>query len=436
MKLYDTSQKKLITLNKKKIKMYVCGPTVYNDVHIGNIRPAITFDVLYKYFKYLDKDIIYVSNITDIDDKIINRSINENMKELELANFYFEEYLKILNKLNIDLPTFLPKVTDNIELIITFVEQSVKKGIAYKTDRGIYFDTSKVKNYGLISGIKKEENLNAVRIKEDIYKKNPADFALWKFTEKGISWKTKHGVGRPGWHTECVVLLNSLLGEKVDIHGGGIDLRFPHHENENAQSVAYNNINLANIWMHVGHLMVDNNKMAKSLNNFITAKELLHKYNSNSIRWMFYQTGYAKEINYSHNLITEAKNNLLKLEVGINKIKSNLILNNFSIDCKKIKIISKVINHFENNLDLPNIVMEIQEIIKLSSSLIRDKDWGNLQIYLRNVTTIFEILGIKFKDRFSNDNIELLKKWYKNILEKSFTEADKLRKILENKKIL
>lgn len=436
MKLYDTSQKKLISLNKKKIKMYVCGPTVYNDVHIGNIRPAITFDVLFRYFKYLGKDIIYVSNITDIDDKIINSAINQNRQELELANFYFEEYLKILNQLNILTPTFMPKVTDNIESIVSFIEEIVEKNIAYKTENGIYFNVGMVENYGIISKIKNEENIIGSRVKEDILKKNPADFVLWKFTKKGIFWNTKYGQGRPGWHTECIVLLNKLIGLKADIHGGGIDLRFPHHENENAQSIAVNGTNLADIWMHVGHLMVDNSKMAKSLNNFVTAKSLLEEYSPNSIRWMFYQTSYSKSMNYSKKLILESNNNLQKLEIGINKIKANLILNNFSIDSKIIKISSKIENYFENNLDLPNIVTEIQELVKLSRKLINDKEWILLQSSLRMITTVFSILGIEFEDIFSTKNIEILYKWHEKVLEKSFIEADKLRIILESKKIL
>lgn len=435
MKLYDTSSKNNIKLEKKEINIYVCGPTVYDHVHIGNIRPSIIFDVLFRYLKYKNKEVNYVSNITDIDDKIIDRSIRENIGELELSDFYFNEYVKILDELNIIRPTHMPKVTDNINEIIKFIEKMVDDKKAYQTKNGIYFDTSKIKEYGIISGNKIEDNISNKNSEDNDFKKNISDFALWKKTNIGIMWDSKFGKGRPGWHTECVVLLNKYIGLQADIHGGGIDLRFPHHENENAQSVACNQVPLSMIWSHVGHLMVDSKKMAKSLNNFITARDLLKNYNSNNIRWMFYQVGYGKPFNYTKNLIEESKNMIDKMEVEINRIICFLIINN-SYEKKKIFIDDSTDAYFENNLDLPNVVMSIQNKLKESSKLMLKKEWKILNDEINKINSILEVLGIKFKWQFTEDIIHKIKEWNLKLIEKKYNEADMIRSLLIKNRIL
>ena len=246
IKIKSSSTNKDIVFDQKKITIYNCGPTVYNDVHIGNVRPIVTMDVLYRFAKFMGIDVYYTHNITDVDDKIINRSKEENRDEKELANYYYEQYLKILDALNIKKMDLMPKVTDNINDIIKFVKLLVDKKKAYVVDGDVYFDLTQVKDYGSVSHQKIENLLEGVRKEKDDKKHYPLDFVLWKKTKEGINWKTEwNDHGRPGWHTECVVLINKYIGDQVDIHGGGVDLKFPHHENENAQNLAAYNKPLA-----------------------------------------------------------------------------------------------------------------------------------------------------------------------------------------------
>jgi cysteinyl-tRNA synthetase len=283
-------------INEGKVTMYVCGPTVYNYVHIGNMRPVITFDMVYKYLKYLGYDVKYASNYTDINPKITKAAETLGMTEREVANKFikaYEEDLKNYNCSNID---YRPRVINYLDDIFNFISKLIEKDYAYVVDGDVYFRVSKIKDYGILSNQSIEELISGSRVDIDEKKENPLDFALWRKTTEGETFTSPWGEGIPGWHTECVVMINKLFGDKIDIHAGGVDLKFPHHENEIAQSIALNNNYIANYWMHNGHININNVKMSKSLNNFILAKDFIKEHSANVIKLAFLSTNYRQPL--------------------------------------------------------------------------------------------------------------------------------------------
>lgn len=437
MKLYNAIKKEYVNLEiiNNNISIYLCGPTVYNHVHVGNIRPIITFDVLHRLLKQKNINVNFVHNITDIDDKIIKQAAKEKVSELGLSNYYYEKYLEILKKLNIDLTIKMPKVSNHINGIINYIEQIQQKGFAYQVDGDVYFKTLNIPNYGSLSNKKTDELEVGSRVADNNKKLSPFDFVLWKQTNEGINWDTMFSKGRPGWHTECSYLISQYIGKQVDIHGGGVDLKFPHHENENAQNIAINDCELAKHWIHVGHLNIDNNKMSKSLNNFILAKDILSKYSSNDIRWFFYQTNYANPINFTNQAIDSAKQSIENILYSLNIFKSYLILENKfnminSID--KDNLFSSLLN----DLNFPNAVSDINKIVKEANTLLRQKEYDQLNIKVNELILYLDVMGITYRDDHSEENIELLKKWneYKN--NKDFEKSDLLRKELIYKKLI
>ncbi|EGZ31645.1 cysteinyl-tRNA synthetase, partial [Malacoplasma iowae 695] len=437
MKLYNAIKKEYVNLEiiNNNISIYLCGPTVYNHVHVGNIRPIITFDVLHRLLKQKNINVNFVHNITDIDDKIIKQAAKEKVSELGLSNYYYEKYLEILKKLNIDLTIKMPKVSDHINGIINYIEQIQQKGFAYQVDGDVYFKTLNIPNYGSLSNKKTDELEVGSRVADNNKKLSPFDFVLWKQTNEGINWDTMFSKGRPGWHTECSYLISQYIGKQVDIHGGGVDLKFPHHENENAQNIAINDCELAKHWIHVGHLNIDNNKMSKSLNNFILAKDILSKYSSNDIRWFFYQTNYANPINFTNQAIDSAKQSIENILYSLNIFKSYLILENkFNMinNIDKDNLFSSLLN----DLNFPNAVSDINKIVKEANTLLRQKEYDQLNIKVNELILYLDVMGITYRDDHSEENIELLKKWneYKN--NKDFEKSDLLRKELIYKKLI
>ncbi len=439
LKIKDSSSEKYIEMNDEKISIYNCGPTVYNDVHIGNVRPLITFDVLYRYLKKQNKPVIYVHNITDVDDKIINRSIELHKPELELADHYFKEYLKIIDNLNALRMDHLPKVSDNIEGIIDFVKKLTETKHAYVVDGDVYFDIKSIDNYGSVSHQKIDMLLEGVRKDVDEKKKFALDFALWKKTDKGISWVSPwNDHGRPGWHTECVYLINKYIGKQTVIQGGGVDLKFPHHENENAQNMALNNIGLSKCWMHVGHVNIDGKKMSKSLNNFILAKDMLERYDANTIRWFFFQTKYASPLNFSYENLEKSKNEIIKIFKAINNalisLFSNKIESKYDVNAK---LPESFIAAADNDLDLPNMVTVIWEYVKNLPNLIRNKKFDELSDSINAIRNMLEVLGVKYLDPLKDFEIRnLISQWVKAMENKDYKVADAIRKQLNEKNIL
>ncbi|KAB6100989.1 cysteine--tRNA ligase, partial [Bacteroides xylanisolvens] len=296
---YTREKEEFRPIEENKVRMYICGPTVYNYIHIGNARPVLFFDLVHRYFKYLGYEVEFVSNVTDVDDKIINRAIEEGVTEAQISEKYLNYFLECNKALNALPLTAMPKVTESMDSMIEFINQLVERDFAYAVDGDVYFRIDKVREYGQLSGKKIDELEVGARIAEDSKKENPLDFVLWKKTDKGITWDSPWGAGRPGWHTECVVMINNQFHGKIDIHGGGTDLQFPHHENEIAQSLCMYEHNIANYWMHVGRLGLNNEKMSKSIGNVINVKDLIEQIDANAFRLFMLSVHYRQPINYT-----------------------------------------------------------------------------------------------------------------------------------------
>jgi cysteinyl-tRNA synthetase len=329
MKIYNEVTGKIEpfkTINEKQVLMYVCGPTVYSDIHIGNARPIIFFDLVYRFLTSEGYDVKYVSNITDVDDKIINRATEQNISEEELVKINEKAFLSVLEKLNIKPFYRQPKVTEYMDGIIKFIEKLIELDFAYSINGDVYFRVEKIDDYGKISKtILQNLNIGA-RIESNLIKESPYDFTLWKATTVGINWDSPWSKGRPGWHTECVVMIREILGETIDIHGGGMDIKFPNHENENAQNVACGN-HLANYWMHNGFINVNDEKMSKSIGNVVSANDFILKYGANAVRLLMYQTNYRQPINLTDEFIEQNNKIVTKFEKiydTINMVHSNV----------------------------------------------------------------------------------------------------------------
>lgn len=421
-------------INKGKINMYVCGPTVYSYAHIGNMRPVIFFDTLYRYFKYLGYDVKYASNFTDVDDKIINAALELGITEKELANRFIQIYLKDIksfNCLNID---YRPRVTETMDEIISFIEQLLEKGYAYKVKDDIYFNVSKVKEYGSLSKQDITKLEYGSRIEVDSDKENPYDFVLWKKTDKGITWDAPFGTGRPGWHTECVVMINKIFKEKIDIHGGGVDLKFPHHENECAQSYAMWNHPLANYWIHNGHVKVNGEKMSKSLGNFIIAHELREKYDANVIRIAMLKTHYRAPIDLTETLFNES----IKINDKVKNVlkNANIYLQINNINCNNITKDEKLEEYMDDDVNTSNVITYLLELVKDLNISLRKKDTNISQLYDK-ILIVSSILGLDYDlIKLSLEEKQIYKDWEEARINKDFDKADELRRILIERKIL
>ena len=312
MKVYNTltnQKEEFIPIEEGKVKIYVCGPTVYNFFHIGNARPFVVFDTLRRYLKYRGYEVKFVQNFTDVDDKIINRAREEGITAPEVSEKYIKEYFEDAGALNVIKADVHPKVSEHIPEIIEFVQTLIDKGYAYEADGDVYYSTRKFADYGKLSGQNIDDLESGARIAIGEVKKDPLDFALWKARkqEDEIAWESPWGMGRPGWHIECSTMARKHLGETIDIHGGGQDLQFPHHENEIAQSEACNGVPFAHYWMHNGYITIDGKKMSKSLNNFFTVRDIRKQYSGDVIRFFLLSGHYRGPINFSDTLMEQAK---------------------------------------------------------------------------------------------------------------------------------
>ena len=334
MKIYNTlSRKKEVfkPIEEGKIKMYVCGPTVYDYMHIGNARPLVVFDTFRRFAKFRGYDVKYVVNFTDVDDKIIKKSIEEGITTKEVTDRYIAQYMADAKDLNLDEEdTIHPRATELMDDIIAFIDGLVKKGVAYESDGDVYFDVSKKADYGKLSRRNLDDLMhgasNRLDNEDTNRKKNPADFTLWKKTkiEGEVAWDSPWGAGRPGWHIECSTMNKKILGETIDIHAGGEDLEFPHHENEIAQSEALNEVKFANYWMHNGMIQVNGTKMSKSLGNFFTLDDIKKEYDLMTIRFWLLTTSYRQPINFTREIIEQAQNSLNRLNNAAFKLEEDL----------------------------------------------------------------------------------------------------------------
>lgn len=325
MKIYNTLTRKkeeFVPIEEGKVKMYVCGPTVYNYFHIGNARPFVVFDTMRKYLEYRGYKVKFVQNFTDVDDKIINRAKEEGISAGEVSEKYIEEYYKDAAALNVKKATVHPKVTETMSDIIKFVEDLIEKGYAYESEGDVYYRARKFDGYGKLSGKNIDDLISGARIAVGEKKEDPLDFALWKARkeESEIAWESPWGMGRPGWHIECSAMSKKYLGPTIDIHAGGEDLQFPHHENEIAQSEACNGQQFANYWMHNGYINIDGVKMSKSLGNFKTVRDLLQHYDGEVLRFLILSGHYRGPIDFGPDILTQSQNGLARMR----NAKSNL----------------------------------------------------------------------------------------------------------------
>ena len=420
-------------IEKGKINMYVCGPTVYSYAHVGNMLPVIVFDMIYRYFKYRGYDVKYASNFTDVDDKIIKASIEQGISEKELTDKYIDIYLKDVKDLNCLDIDYRPRVTETMDEIIAFIKDLMDKGYAYQEGDDVYFRVSKIKEYGEISGQVLEDLSYGKRISVDDNKENPYDFVLWKKTKEGITWDSPFGKGRPGWHTECVVMINKIFGKGIDIHGGGVDLKFPHHENEEAQNRAVNNCKLANYWMHNGHLTVDGVKMSKSLNNFILARDLINKYPVNIIRLGVLKNNYRLPFDLNDELFNDAKVINDKVEGALKSANLQIQLNNLKTG--NIKDDEKIDEIMDEDFNTPNLVTYLLELVKELNTKIRNKE-EFIDSYDK-IMLINYILGLEYNFKeLTEDDKQLYNNWIEARNNKDFEKADILRKELIDRNII
>ena len=402
MKLYNTMTNKIEefkTIEENKVKMYVCGPTVYNYIHLGNARPIVVFDTLARYFKYKGMEVDYVQNFTDVDDKIINKSIEEGISASEVSEKYIKCFFEDINRLNILESVKRPKVTENMAEIIEIIQKLIDNGFAYEKDGDVYFEVKKYKDYGKLSNQKIEELELGARIDVSEIKKNPMDFALWKKKKKEGEpfWESPWGQGRPGWHIECSAMAKKYLGDTFDIHGGGQDLVFPHHENEIAQSKCAYHGNFANYWLHNGFIQINGDKMSKSTGNFFLLREILEKFSGNVVRLFILSTHYRKPINFSFENMEDTKKALQNIVKSMNKFEA---------------IISKYKNEKTSEIMNLDFSQKIDEFDKKFEDAM-DEDMNTPQA----LATIFD--QIRETNKFISVNKDELSKIYSEI-EKSY----------------
>ncbi len=436
MRIYNSLTDKLEEfkpIREGKVSMYVCGPTVYNYVHIGNMRPAITFDMVRNYLEYLGYEVTYASNFTDINPKIIKAAEELGITEREVANKFIAAYLKDLEDYQCGKIDVHPTVLENLDNIYTFIQKLIEKGYAYEVDGDVYFRVNKIKDYGCLSNNTLDELESGARLEIDEKKEDPLDFALWRKSIEGEHFTSPWGEGIPGWHTECVVMINSIFGEKIDIHGGGVDLKFPHHENEIAQSMALNNNHLANYWMHNGHINVEGVKMSKSLGNFILAKDFIKNSKANIVKLAMFKTHYRLPFNIKEELFKEC--GLLDDKIYNTLKQANLQIQVSNITINQVKQDENINKIMDEDFNTPNLITYLLELIKELNTALRNK--GEISLLYDKINLIINILGLHYDLKtLSEDDKKTYQEWLKAKENKDYTKADELRKTLVNNNIL
>lgn len=416
-------------IEEGKVNIYYCGPTVYNYIHIGNTRPVILFDMIKNYLEYLGYEVHMVSNFTDVNDKILAKAKEQGKTEKEVSEFYIDAYLNDVRDLGGANVDERPQVVEYMNDIIQYVDTLIEKGYAYKSGGDVYFRTSLIDDYGSLSKQKIEDLVSGSRVEVNDAKENSLDFALWKKIGVDEEWDAPFGSGRPGWHTECVVMIDSIFGGKIDIHGGGADLKFPHHENEVAQAKACSGHDVANYWIHNGMLNINNEKMSKSLGNFKFAKDVLEKYSSNAVKLTMHSTHYRGPVNFSDELLVQSTKQVEKMNVTYKSavVKAS-VLGFTGIDAN---LMNEVMSDFEeamnNDFNTANAISEIYKVQKLLNNALRSKN-EQMGTYLQAFKTMLNIIGINFVSiNITEDDILVYNKWEEARKAKDFVLADELR---------
>ncbi len=440
MKIYNTltrQKEELKTVKPNTVKIYVCGPTVYNYIHVGNARPICVFDTLRRYLEYKGYNVEYVQNFTDVDDKIIKRANEENVSYSEIPERYIKEFLIDTKGLNVKAPTYAPKVSENMNEIIQLVQTLIDKGHAYKVDNDVYFRTKSFDEYGKLSHMPLEELEAGARIEVNSVKEDPMDFALWKGAKPNEpSWEAPFGNGRPGWHIECSAMAKRYLGDTIDIHCGGQDLVFPHHENEIAQSECANGVCFSHYWMHNAYINIDNKKMSKSLNNFFTTREIANKYGYEPIRFLMIQSHYRSQINFTSEVIESCIASLQRLyncKDSLNRVS----------DFGEYNDISKLEEYFNNFINALDDDFNTADAISFMFELVREINKGIMENPTKEYVekakasffTMCDILGLLYQNKEDDipaEVLELAEKRKQARKDKDFALADILRDEIAN----
>ena len=452
MKIYNTLTRKkeeFVPIKEGEVSIYVCGPTVYNFFHIGNARPFVVFDTLRKYMEYRGNQVKFVQNFTDVDDKIINKAKEEGITATEVSEKYIEEYYKDAAALNVRKADVHPKVSEHIQDIVKFVETLVEKGYAYEADGDVYFSTRKFPEYGKLSKQNIDDLESGARIAVGEVKQDPLDFALWKArkTDDEIAWESPWGMGRPGWHIECSAMSKKHLGETIDIHAGGQDLQFPHHENEIAQSECCNGAPFAHYWMHNGYITIDNEKMSKSKGNFFTVRDILKEYDGEVIRFFLLSGHYRSPINFSDALMEQAKASLARME----NCKENLVYLTTagaegamtSAEEEQLAAYDKYRQDFirvmDDDLNTADAISAVFELVTAINTAV--KDGATREFAQKSLDTLMEfadVLGLlqgKADEGVDDEIQKLVDERQEARKAKNFARADEIRDLLKEKGI-
>lgn len=449
MKIYNTLTRKkedFVPLNEGKALIYACGPTVYNFIHIGNARPMVVFDTLRSYLKYRGYDVKFVQNFTDVDDKIINKAREEGKTAPEISERFIKEYFDDADALNVKRADVHPKVSEHIPEIIDFVQTLIDKGYAYEADGDVYFSTRKFPEYGKLSGQNIDDLEAGARIAIGEVKEDPLDFALWKArkSDDEIAWESPWGMGRPGWHIECSAMAKKHLGNTIDIHAGGEDLQFPHHENEIAQSECCNGVPFARYWMHNGYITVDNEKMSKSKGNFFTVRDIRKEYDGEVIRFFLLSGQYRGPINFSDTLMEQARSSLARME----NCKENLLhikeagAEGDMTEAEKAALDDmtgcreKFIEAMDDDLNTADAISAIFELVTLANTAVKDGHGSRAfaEAALERLQELADVLGLlqkEVKEEIDPEIQKLIDERQEARKAKNFARADEIRDLLK-----
>ena len=445
MKLYNTLTKKkeeFIPIEEGKVRMYVCGPTVYNYIHIGNARPMIVFDTVRRYLEYKGYEVTYVSNFTDVDDKIINKAIEEGVSTEEISERYIKECKKDMADLNIKPASKNPKATEEIEGMIQMIQTLIEKGYAYEKGGTVYFRTRKFEGYGKLSKKNIDDLEAGKRIAIEEQKEDAMDFVLWKPKKEGEPyWESPWGNGRPGWHIECSVMSKKYLGDTIDIHAGGEDLVFPHHENEIAQSEACNGVEFSKYWLHNAFLNINNQKMSKSLGNFFTVREIGEKYDLGVLRFFMLSAHYRTPLNFSADLMESSKNGLERLITSAERVKSiwekaegGLMAEEKELLNKAVEYVKKFESAMDDDFNTADAIAAMFELARFANINVTEtasKEYAG-EIY-KIMTDLGNVLGIVLEEKkeILDEEIEkLIQERNQARKDKNFARADEIRDLL------
>ncbi|AWX53795.1 cysteine--tRNA ligase [Brevibacillus brevis] len=438
------------TLEPGKVKMYVCGPTVYNYIHIGNARPAIVFDTLRRYLKYRGYEVTFVQNITDVDDKLIRVANQEGVTVKEVADRYTDAYNADLKSLNVSPPDIQPRVMQTIPEIIEFVQGLIEKGFAYESEGDVYFRTGRFQEYGKLSHQPLDDLQAGARVEINEKKEHPLDFVLWKAAKTGeVTWDSPWGEGRPGWHIECSAMALKFLGEEIDIHAGGTDLVFPHHENEIAQSECFTGKVFARYWLHNGMLNIDNEKMSKSLGNFLLARDLSEKFGGQLIRFFMLQGHYRNPINFSEELIEQAANGLDRIKTAYTNLSHRLDTvraeepNDQAQEQARIigELRERFVAEMDDDINTANAITVIFDVVKEANLYLRYQNVGEAEVraYMDLLVELTEVLGLEIAEEqelLDSEIDALIEERTEARKARNFARSDEIRDLLAAKGIV